>query len=164
MITESLAVGLGELKVGSLAEQVLVCYGLGSCIGLAVHDPVARVGVMAHVVLPESSLSRGQVLLPGKFADTAVPAAVAEAVRLGGVRSRLVARIAGGARMLQVVGAGSKLDIGNRNGEAVKAALQEHGVRLWSEDIGGTYGRTLQLFVGSGRLIVSTVGRGEREL
>lgn len=164
MNIETIAVGLGELKAGTRPDQVLVCYGLGSCIGLALNDPVARVGVMVHVVLPDSSLSRGQVLQPGKFADTAVQAAVAEAVRLGALRSRLVARIAGGARMLNVVGAGSKLDIGNRNSEAVKTALEAGGLRLWAEDTGGTYGRTLQLFVGTGRLVVSTVGRGEHEL
>jgi chemotaxis protein CheD len=164
MNMEAVAVGLGELKVGSRPEQVLVCYGLGSCIGLTLYDPVVRVGVMVHVVLPNSSLGRGQLVAPGKFADTAVPAAVAEVVKLGAMRSRLVARMAGGARMLNVVGAGSRLDIGNRNAEAVRAACAEHGLRLVADDTGGTYGRTLQLFVNTGRLLVSTVGRGEREL
>lgn len=164
MSVETIAVGLGEVKSGSRPEQVLVCYGLGSCIGLALYDAVAHVGVMAHVVLPDSSLSRGALLQPGKFGDTAVPAAIAEAVKLGASRSRLVARIAGGARMLNVVGSGSKLDIGARNGDAVREQLQEHGIRLLADDTGGTYGRTLQLFVGTGRLLVSTVGRGEREL
>lgn len=164
MSIETIAVGLGELKSGTRPEQVLVCYGLGSCIGLALYDPMAHVGVMVHVVLPDSSLARGQMLQPGKFGDTAVPSAVAEAVKLGAVRSRLVARIAGGARMLNVVGTGSKLDIGSRNSEAVRAALEQHGLRLAADDTGGTYGRTLQLFVGTGRLLVSTVGRGEKEL
>ncbi|HWI51444.1 MAG TPA: chemotaxis protein CheD [Symbiobacteriaceae bacterium] len=164
MSVETIAVGLGELKSGTRPDQVLVCYGLGSCIGLTLYDALARVGVMVHVVLPDSSLGRGQLLQPGKFGDTSVPAAIAEAVKLGAIRSRLVARIAGGARMLNVVGAGSKLDIGSRNCEAVKLQLQEHGLRLAADDTGGTYGRTLQLFVGTGRLLVSTVGRGEREL
>lgn len=164
MSTGTTAVGLGELKYGSREEQVLVCYGLGSCIGLVLSDRTARAGVMAHVVLPDSSLARGAVPVPGKFADTAVPAALAELLRLGGARSRIIARIAGGARMLNVVGAGSKLDIGARNVEAVRVALQQHGISLVAEDTGGSHGRTLQLFVGTGRLLVSTVGRGEREL
>lgn len=163
MIGEAIPVGLGELKT-SRQGQVLVCYGLGSCIGLALHDPVVQVGVMVHVVLPDSALGRGQDAPPGKFADTAVPAAIAEAVKLGCFRSRLVARMAGGARMLNVAGVGSKLDIGARNTEAVRGALQTHGLRLTTEDTGGTYGRTLHLFVATGRLLVSTVGRGEREL
>lgn len=161
---EMIPAGLGELKSGTRPHEVLVCYGLGSCIGLALHDPAARVGVLVHVVLPDSTLGRGKPALPGKFADTAVPAAIAEAVRLGAAPSRLVARMAGGARMLNVVSAGSKLDIGVRNADAVRTALAQHGIRLTAEDTGGTYGRTLQLFVGTGRLVVSTVGRGEHEL
>lgn len=164
MSTGTLPVGLGELKVGSQPGQVLVCYGLGSCVGLTLYDSVAHVGVMVHVVLPDSSLSRGQEAPPGKFADTGVAAAIEEAIKAGANRSRLVARIAGGARMLNVVGAGSKLDIGARNADAVRAALMTHKIRLTADDTGGTYGRTLQLFIASGRLLVSTVGRGEREL
>lgn len=162
--TETIPVGLGELKLGTRKGQVLVCYGLGSCIGLAISDRHARFGALVHVVLPDSKLNRGQELLPGKFADTAVGAAVEELVKLGAIRSQLIARAAGGARMLNVIGAGSKLDIGARNIEAVKAALHKEGIPLMAEDTGGSYGRTLQLFIGTGRLLVSTVGRGEREL
>lgn len=164
MTAETIPVGLGELKASAKKGQVLVCYGLGSCIGLALYDSVARVGTMVHVVLPDSSLSRGQEVPPGKFADTAVRAAIAEMIKLGAVRSRLTARMAGGARMLNVAGAGSKLDIGARNIDAVRAALQAEGLRLCAEDTGGSHGRTLQLFVDSGRLLVSTVGRGEKDL
>lgn len=164
MTGETLPVGLGELKVGSSTSQVLVCYGLGSCIGLVLYDHRTHLGAMAHVVLPDSRLGRSQEIQPGKFADTAVPAILAELERLGASRSRIVAKAAGGARMLNLASANSKLDVGSRNIEAVRVALQKAGVSLAAEDTGGTYGRTLQLFVGSGRLLVSTVGRGEKEL
>lgn len=159
-----IAVGLGELKTANREGQVLVCYGLGSCIGLAVYDPLSRVGAMVHIVLPDSSLNRSAPGQPGKFADTGVPALIEAAVRLGGVRTRLIARAAGGARMLNVFGSGSRLDIGSRNIEAVRLALQKAGLVLGAEDTGGTHGRTFQLHIGSGRMVVSTVGRGEREL
>jgi len=164
MIGDTVPVGLGELRLGTSAEQILVCYGLGSCIGLAIYDRLARVGALVHVVLPDSRLGRGQEAVPGKFADTAVPAAIAELVKAGAIRGRLSARIAGGARMLNIIGAGSKLDIGARNSEAVRMALQKEGVPLTADDTGGNYGRTMQLFIATGRLQVSTVGRGEREL
>lgn len=157
-------VGLGELKVGIRPDQVLACYGLGSCVGLALYDAVARVGVMLHVVLPSSRLSREKPQLPGKYADTGVAAAIAAAVQAGADRSRLTARIAGGARMFDIGNANPERDIGARNVEAVRAALQEHHIPLVASDTGGTYGRTLMLFVGTGRLLVSTVGRGEHEL
>jgi len=156
--------GLGELVSGVGPDQVLVCYGLGSCIGLALHDPVAQVGVLAHVVLPDSSLGRGGKAPPAKYADIAVPAAVAEAARLGGQPSRLVARMAGGARMFPVAGLNGTLDIGARNIEAVRAALAAAGIRLIAEDTGGSYGRTVQFFIDTGHLVVSTVGRGEHVL
>jgi len=161
---ETEAVGLGEVKVASGPGRVLVCYGLGSCVGLALYDSVARVGAMVHVVLPDSSMARGRDAPPGKYADTGVEAALAAIVKAGASRSRLTARAAGGARMLSLAGSNPKLDIGARNAEAVRAALARHGISLVAEDMGGTYGRTLQLFVDSGRLLVSTVGRGEREL
>jgi chemotaxis protein CheD len=164
MTVEITPVGLGELKAGARNGQILVCYGLGSCIGLALYDLTAHVGAMVHIVLPDSSLSRGQESPPGKYADTGVRAAIAELVKLGAARSRLVARMAGGARMLNVAGASSRLDIGARNIEAVRVALAGEGLRLTAEDTGGTYGRTLQLFLETGRLLVSTVGRGENEL
>jgi chemotaxis protein CheD len=119
---------------------------------------------MAHVVLPDSSLSRGPVVQPGKWADTAVPAALALLEELGGSRHGLVARMAGGARMLNVVGAGTRLDIGARNIDAIRDALRRHDLRLAAEDVGGTWGRTLTLSVGTGSLLVSTAGRGIQEL
>lgn len=164
MKPEIIPAGLGEVKAGGRPGQVLVCYGLGSCVGLTLFDPVAHVGVMAHVVLPDSGLSRSGDFAPGKFADTAVPFAITEVLKLGANRSRLIARMAGGARMLNVVGAGTKLDIGARNVERVLASLAVHGLHPTAQDTGGSHGRTLQLFVQTGRLLVSTVGRGEMEL
>jgi len=162
---QTVPVGLGELKVGNRPDQVLACYGLGSCVGLALYDAVARVGVMLHVVLPSSRLSRDEKIpLPGKYADTGVAAAVAAAVEAGADRSRLVARIAGGARMFELGNSHPERDIGARNVEAVRTALQQERIPLVACDTGGTYGRTLMLYIGTGRLLVSTVGRGEREL
>lgn len=159
-----LPVGLGEIRVSREKEAVLVCYGLGSCVGIALYDPVVRVAGMVHVVLPDSSQGRGHEA-PGKFADTAVPALLSELVALGANRSRLNCRIAGGARMLSVSGGSmAKLDIGARNGEAVRAALEQARVPVAAADMGGNYGRTVSLFVTTGRVLVSTVGRGEKDL
>ncbi|MCG0238032.1 MAG: chemotaxis protein CheD [Firmicutes bacterium] len=154
-------VGLGEIRTGRDGET-LVCYGLGSCVGVGLVDPVARVGAMAHVVLPDSSLSRGAPV-EGKFADTAVPALVAQLLRMGAQRARLIAKIAGGARVIHLPGE-SHLDIGARNVEAVKEALRRAGIPLAAEDTGGSYGRTVLFYTGTGQMVVSTVGRGERIL
>lgn len=162
-MTRLTPLGLGEMAASRDPEDVLVCYGLGSCMGVALVDPVARVGGMAHVVLPSSELARG-ALQPGRFADTAIPALVDSVLELGANRGRLVAKIAGGARVLNAIAPGSRLDIGIRNVEAVRQVLAAARIPLAAEDTGGNYGRTVQLLVATGQVRVSTVGRGEKVL
>jgi chemotaxis protein CheD len=111
---------------------------------------------MAHVMLPESRQGEGGP--PGKFADTAVPALVAEILRLGADRRRLRATIAGGARMFAWADAAPVLDIGARNVAAVKHALRAAGIRLRAEDVGGAAGRSMRVAVADGAVTVRPVG------
>lgn len=157
------AVGLGDMRISRDPDEVLVCYGLGSCIGMAFYDPVLKLGALVHVVLPDSELGRGTEA-PGKFADTAVPATLEEMSRFGAVAGRLQVRLAGGARMLQVSGVTHRLDIGARNVEAIRAALQGARLTVTAADTGGNHGRTMSLYIRTGRVVVGTAGRGEREL
>ena len=50
----TIMVGLGEVKISEDPESVLACVGLGSCVAISAFDPVAKVGGMAHVVLPKT--------------------------------------------------------------------------------------------------------------
>ena len=50
----TLMVGLGEVKTSEDPAEVLTCLGLGSCVAVCLHDPVAKVAGMAHIVLPDS--------------------------------------------------------------------------------------------------------------
>ncbi len=117
----------------------MTAIGLGSCIALMLHDPKRSIGACAHIMLPESG---GKCDRPGKYADTAVPLLVEELIALGGVKRSFVAKIVGGASMFSNFQ--GKLNIGERNIEAVRAHLQTHGIPITAEDIGGTVGRTLQ--------------------
>jgi hypothetical protein len=49
--------------------------GLGSCVAIALYDAVARVGALAHILLPDRGLAR-DTGNPARFAETAVPALV----------------------------------------------------------------------------------------
>jgi chemotaxis protein CheD len=158
--TSVIAVGLGDLFV-SKAED-LVAYSLGSCVGICLWDPVARVAAMAHVVLPTAPA--GPVALPGKFGDTAVPAMLAALSRAGAQKTRLQCKIAGGAAVLAIGGGGSLPKIGDRNVEAVKAALAQVNLRILGEQTGGNQGRTVRLEPPSGRVLVRTVRGSETEL
>jgi len=151
-------VGMGEIQVTNDASVVLTSLGLGSCIAMCAHDPVSKVGALAHLVLPASGHAGGGEKQPTKYVDTGVPFLVKEIVKQGAIRSRLVVKIAGGAKMLAVPGLNSQLNIGERNIEAVEAALTKEGIRIAAANVGGTSGRSVQFFPHSGKIFVKTVG------
>jgi chemotaxis protein CheD len=152
-----IAVGLGDLFVSTSDD--LVAYSLGSCVGICLWDPIAKVAAMAHVVLPTAPT--GSVPTPGKFGDTAVPALLAALDRAGAQRLRLQCKIAGGAAVLAIGGGGSLPKIGDRNVESVKAALVKANIRILAEETGGNQGRTVRLEPPSGRVLVRTVRGSE---
>ncbi len=145
---------MGELAVSAQAGDELVAIGLGSCIGLALADADAGVAGLAHVVLPESAGKPGPT---GKFADLAVPDLIANMVDAGAAKRRLQAVLIGGARMFTV---GASLDIGARNTEAVRDALEREGVRIHAEEVGGNRGRTARVIIGTE--ISSQLAGGQR--
>jgi len=161
--TTSIKVGLGQIAVSKDPEDILAALGLGSCIGLTMFDPVAKVAGMVHVMLPESEIAQ-RPGPEGKYADTAVPALIAQIRRLGGEPARLVCKMAGGAQMFGNGSGGGMLNIGSRNAIAVRAALQIAGLRLKSAQTGGNFGRTLEMRVGSGIVTVRSVGGPTEEL
>lgn len=147
--------GIGQIVVSADPAETITALGLGSCIGLAFIDERARVAGMAHVMLPASRAADADP--PGKFADTAVPALLAAVLAAGADCGRLVVKMAGGASMF--AGAGqSAVGIGERNAQAVRAALKRAGLRLHGADVGGSAGRTLSVAVGTGAVAVRTVG------
>lgn len=155
-------VGLGELKTATSTDTVLMALGLGSCVGIALYDPWARVGGMAHVVLPEP-LDSSQTRSP-KFARGAVASLVEQVLRLGAVRDRLMCKIAGGAQVLTMARLGDNFRIGERNVEAVHVALAAAGIAVHAADCGGTTGRSFRLTVHDGRVAVKRLGQDWRDL
>lgn len=158
-MTEIIAVGIADVKAARNPGK-LVTVGLGSCVGVVLHDPAAKVGALAHIMLPNSENSL--VKNKAKFADTAVPLAVEKMEKLGAQKSRIVAKIAGGARMFSF--ASGQTFIGDRNVAAVEETLKKNGVPILACDVGGSIGRTLEFDVSSGKVLVKTVARGVTEL
>jgi len=146
-------IGIGEWAVEK-NPAILVTLGLGSCVGVCIRDPIAKVGGIVHVMLPDSGAKPTNT--PGKFADTGVALVVDELIKMGAARNRLEAKIAGGASMFQ-----SAMDIGARNTEAVKSALQRNGVKLLAEDTGGSKARSIEYDVESGKLLIRKVKTGD---
>jgi chemotaxis protein CheD len=142
------------------ADDLLVTLGLGSCVAIVLHDPDARVGGLAHVLLPEPALSRDRSN-ESKFASTAVPVLVQELARLGARPGRLTARLVGGAAMFQTLMVPGSLNMGERNIRASREALTRAGIPVLAEEVGGDYGRSVRFAVGAGRTTVSSVGRAD---
>lgn len=163
MKNDLITVGLGELHWSKSPGSVLVCYGLGSCIGVAMFDNIHGVAAMAHVVLPDSSMARSQDS-PAKFADTCIPTMIELMEKQGARRANLTIKLAGGAQVLIVPGGNNRLDIGNRNIEAIQRALAKANVRPAATDLGGNFGRTMQLYVEGGKVTIRAVGKPERPL
>ena len=159
---DTIVVGMGELQVSKDPQAVLTCLGLGSCIGFSSYDPVARVAGMVHIVLPDSAGKTGA--LPGKFVDTALPALIGDMERLGAEKGRMLVRITGGAQMSLVAGSAGIFKTGERNLEATKIAATEHGLKIAAADVGGHSGRTLRLYVETGKVTVTTAGTETKDL
>lgn len=159
---DTIVIGLAEINVTANPSAVLTCLGLGSCIGLAAYDPLAKVGGMVHIVLPSSG---GKAENPtAKYADTAVPFLLDELCKKGALKSRLLIKIAGGAQMSISTAAGSLFKTGERNEESTRQVLASLGMRITAAEVGGSMGRTLKLYVNSGKVTVSSASTGIIEL
>lgn len=152
-------VGMADLKTAKNPD-ILMTAGLGSCIGVCIHDPFEKVGGMAHIMLPTAN---GNVSgNPAKYADTAIEILVGDILKLGAVKSRLRAKMAGGAQMFSFPGKPPVLKIGDRNAEAVAEELERFGIPLLVSDVGGSFGRTIHFNVATGELRVRTINHGEK--
>lgn len=151
-----IVVRMGELAVSTVAGQVLVSIGLGSCIGLAMLDRARGVAGLAHVMLPAGGVAPEPL---AKFADAAVPALAAGVEAAGARHVRLQAVLVGGAQMFSH-GPNSMLDIGRRNEEAVCSALRQLRIPVVAAATRGSSGRTIRVCT-DGRVTVKAAGGDE---
>lgn len=155
-----IVVDIADFAVGG-GDAVLVTAGLGSCVALSLHDPSTGVAGLAHILLP--SIGTGPPSIhPAKYADTGVPLLLEE-MRRHGARGRIVARMAGGARMFASL-LSSGINMGQRNIDATRTALHRLGIKVVAEDVGGEYGRSVRVDATTGVMRVRSLTGGDREL
>ena len=156
-------VGIGEVITSNDPHDTIITYALGSCLGVVIYDPVARVGGMLHAMLPEASLSPERAAVePGRFVDTGVPHLFRACYRLGASKDRLILKVAGGAA-LRRDDESDPFQIGKRNMVMLRKLLWKNGVLIRGEDVGGQASRTLSLRLDTGDVRVKSHGV-EREL
>lgn len=151
-------VGIADMKL-CRNSGVLVTYALGSCIGICLYDPMIKLAGMVHIMLPANQEGASGNIF--KYADTGIPETIRKMVAFGAMRSRIVGKIAGGAKMFDIPGNGSLGNIGQRNAEAVRLILRQEKIRLLKEDVGANYARTLFFDAATGEGRIRTFGRAE---
>lgn len=150
---ENVVVGIAEGKIAKKG-QVLVSYALGSCVGICLYDRRGCAAGMVHIILPAKS-SAVQQANPYKFADEGIRTMIGDMEKAGVPRTRLAAKIAGGAKMFST---GSvEWEIGQQNVKTVKKTLAEERIPVTAEDTGKNYGRTIYFYVDESKLEVRTV-------
>ena len=153
---------MADLQCG-LADDTLVTVGLGSCVAILLYDAEARVGGMAHILLPSPALSRIDSN-PAKFPQSAVPRLLQLMAAGGAKPRRITARLAGGASMFAALVPPGSIQMGERNLVASREVLNAHQVPLIGEAVGGDFGRTVRFRVCDGRVRISTVSHGIQQL
>ncbi len=138
-------------------DGVLVTLGLGSCVAIMLHDPQTRTGAMAHVLLPSTSLAR-DLTNRAKFPETAVPLLIERLKALGADPRRLVAKLAGGARMFSQLVTPGTIQMGERNVLASRSALRAASIPVIREAVGGDRGRSVRFYMKDGRVEIRSVG------
>jgi chemotaxis protein CheD len=156
-------VPLGELRVSTDPEDMLITYALGSCLGVSVYDPVARVGGLLHAMLPDAEPDEQKKRdRPGLFVASGIPALFRACYASGGQKERLIVRIAGGARVTGVEQ--DHFEIGKRNLLMARQLFWHNSVFIRGQDVGGGDSRTMSLHVGSGEVVIRKPGGGSLQL
>jgi chemotaxis protein CheD len=150
----SLVVDIADWVVSRDPAAVLITYSLGSCIGVSIWDPVARVAGLLHYMLPEANVAPEKAAAnPGMFCDTGVPRLFRAAYELGAVKHRIIVKVAGGSQLLDEKGT---FNIGKRNYVALRKIFWKNGVLIDGEEVGGSVTRTMRIDVATGVVTIKT--------
>jgi chemotaxis protein CheD len=146
-----LIVGMADMKMTSRKDDSIITYALGSCLGITVYDPVAGVGGMLHVMLPDSSIDPKRAEMnPFMFLDTGLPLLFHAAYQKGAKKERMIIKVAGGRE------GEHGFQIGKRNFTKLRQILWKNGVFLKAHDVGGDWSRTMILDLGTGAVTLRT--------
>ncbi len=152
----NLVVGVADMNASNNTGAELVTYSLGSCLGVTVYDPVKKVGGLLHLMLPDSRIDPAKAVnAPYMFVDTGVPQLFKTVYSLGGDRSRLNIKVAGGAQFLDNQ---RTFNIGERNIQAFEEIIARNGLTIHARDLGGFNSRTLRFNLATGNVSIHSPG------
>ena len=136
--------------LASQDPDLVIATLLGSCVAVCLWDPLSKVGGMNHMLLT----SRKPGSVDADQAGThAMELLINDILKLDGQRSRLVAKVFGGARMVKGLS-----DIGEANAQFTKRFLKREQILLLGESLGGSDARQLVFNPTTGVVRQRTVG------
>lgn len=162
MPDNKIIVGVADMAVSDNSEVVISTHALGSCIGVTIYDPIAKVGGLLHYMLPFSNTNPQKALEnPCMFADTGIPKLFKEAYKFGAKKVNIIVKVAGGAEILQN---NKMFDIGKRNFLALRKIFWKNNVLIDRHSVGGAKSRTMYLHIDDGTVFLNSPGEEKRKL
>ncbi len=161
-MSEIIVVGISDMQIAK-SPELFVTYALGSCIGICLYDPCAKIGGMGHIMLPKSPDSCPDRQL-FRYADTCIPLMMEKIEKMGGSRKKITAKISGGAKMFEVPDEQGFGNIGERNLAAVRDTLRKIRIAVIAEDVGLNFGRTVYFHTETGIMVVKSFVQGVKTL
>lgn len=152
-----IVVGISDFKTARAGQGILVTHSLGSCLGVTVYDPSAKVGGLLHALLPSAVDNENRAKAkPAMFVDSGFYAMVGELERMGAQRRRMQIKLAGAGQFLDPQ---RHFQIGEKNYSSIKQVLRQEGLRAHGEDCNGSKPRSLYLDVATGNVWIRTRGK-----
>lgn len=137
---------IGEVKAFQ-HPVVMVCHGLGSCVGLFVKDRTTGICAGAHVFFPNDG--KGPL---DKTTNATVGLLLEKMKQLGSDLSYLRAKLVGGASCLC-----HRSDIGSLNIQTITDHLIQNKVFIAAKEVGGKVGRTARFSSANESLSIKVV-------
>lgn len=157
---KTIVVGISDMKTSNNPEEILITYSLGSCLGVIIYDPVARVAGMLHSMLPLSKIDTHKAKSsPFMFVDTGIPLLFKDAYRLGAEKKNIIVKAVGCSSLLDEKGF---FKIGERNFTVLRKLLWKNNILIEKQDIGGSQSRTASIIVNSGDVKIKSGGKEYR--
>lgn len=144
----NVVVDIADMAISTNTGDVLITYSLGSCLGIAVYDPVNVVGGLMHCMLPLSKIDASKAAeKPYMFVDTGMQAFLGALYKQGLQKKNALVKVAGGARVMD---RNDLFKIGERNYTVLKKVLWKNGLLIKGEHVGGAETRTVRLDMSTG--------------
>jgi len=153
-------VGIADLNTVR-EPDIIRTLGLGSCVGAVIYDPAKGVAGLAHVLLPDSKLTKQNKINKYKYADTAIPILIDKLTSIGARKYALKAKMAGGSEMFKFTAGSDLMRIGPRNIQAVTEQLGNFNIPIIAQDVGGNIGRTIEFNPSTNMLKIRKVNKEE---